>query len=138
MITKILAAYDGSEPAGHAYRLALDLAKRYGADLLVLAVASPPEPPEDIETAAVLENAEAHYKELFDALKAEAAKEGLEPRLEVVAGHPAKQIVYRAERDGVDLIVVGHRGKGFFERLLVGSVSKQVVTHAHCPVLVVR
>jgi nucleotide-binding universal stress UspA family protein len=82
MITKILAAYDGSEPAGHAYRLALDLAKRYGADLLVLAVASPPEPPEDIETAAVLENAEAHYKELFDALKAEAAKEGLEPRLD--------------------------------------------------------
>jgi nucleotide-binding universal stress UspA family protein len=138
MITKILAAYDGSEPAGHAYRFALDLAKRYGADLLVLAVASPPEPPEDIETAAVLENAEAHYKELFDALKAEAAKEGLEPRLEVVAGHPANQIVYRAERDGVDLIVVGHRGKGFFERLLVGSVSKQVVTHAHCPVLVVR
>ncbi len=34
MITKILAAYDGSEPAGHAYRFALDLAKRYGADLL--------------------------------------------------------------------------------------------------------
>jgi nucleotide-binding universal stress UspA family protein len=61
MITKILAAYDGSEPAGHAYRFALHLAKRYGADLLVLAVASPPEPPADIETEAVLENAEAHY-----------------------------------------------------------------------------
>ncbi len=138
MITKILAAYDGSEPAGHAYRFALDLAKRYGAELLVLAVARPPEPPEDVETEAILENAEAHYKELFDSLKAEAAKEGLKPRFEVAAGHPANQIVYRAEQDGVDLIVVGHRGKGFFERLLVGSVSKQVVTHAHCPVLVVR
>jgi nucleotide-binding universal stress UspA family protein len=138
MITKILAAYDGSEPAGHAYRFSLDLARRYGADLLVLAVASPPEPPEDIETEAVLENAEAHYKELFDALKAEAVNQGLTPRFEVVAGHPANQIVYRAEQDGIDLIVVGHRGKGFFERLLVGSVSKQVVTHAYCPVLVVR
>jgi nucleotide-binding universal stress UspA family protein len=65
MITKILAAYDGSEPAGHAYRFALDLAKCYGADLLVLAVARPPEPPEDIETEAVLENAEAHYIRSF-------------------------------------------------------------------------
>lgn len=138
MVTKILAAYDGSEPAGLAYRFALDLAKRYGADLLVLAVARPPEPPEDVETEAVLESAEAHYQELFDALKPEATNQGLTPRFEVVAGHPANQIVYRAEQDRVDLIVVGHRGKGFFERLLQGSVSKQVVTHAHCPVLVVR
>ncbi len=34
MINKILAAYDGSAPADKAYRFALDLAKRYGADLL--------------------------------------------------------------------------------------------------------
>jgi len=139
MITKILAAYDGSEDIeteGRALR-----GRRRSAwpspaqtDRRGLpAVASPPEPPE-----AVLEYAEAHYKELFDALKAEAANQGLNPRFEVVAGHPANQIVYRAEQDGVDLIVVGHRGKGFFERLLVGSVSKQVVTHAYCPVLVVR
>ncbi|CAN5902134.1 hypothetical protein BH20PSE1_BH20PSE1_06530 [soil metagenome] len=83
MITKILAAYDGSEPAGHAYRFALDLAKHYGAELLVLAVARPPEPPEDVETEAILENAEAHYKELFDTLKGEAANQGLKPRFEV-------------------------------------------------------
>lgn len=104
----------------------------------MLAVARPPEPPEDVETEAILENAEAHYKELFDALKTEAASQGLIPRFEIVAGHPANQIVYRAEQNGVDLIVVGHRGRSFFERLLVGSVSKQVLTHAHCPVLVVR
>ncbi|OOO01877.1 MAG: hypothetical protein USCGTAYLOR_01889 [Chromatiales bacterium USCg_Taylor] len=84
MITKILAAYDGSEPAGHAYRFALDLAKHYGAELLVLAVARPPEPPEDVETEAILENAEAHYKELFDTLKGEAANQGLKPRFEEI------------------------------------------------------
>jgi nucleotide-binding universal stress UspA family protein len=124
MITKILAAYDGSEPAGHAYRFALDLAKRYGAELLVLAVASPPEPPEDIETEAVLENAEAHYKELFDALRAEAANQGLNPRFEVVASHPANQIVYRAEQDGIDLIVVGHWGQGLL-RTPLGGIGLQ-------------
>ena len=49
---------------------------------------------------------------------------------------PINQIVYRAEEDGVDLIAVGHRGKGFFEQPLVGS--KRVVTRSYCPVLVVR
>lgn len=138
MIKKILAGYDGSEPADKAYRFALDLAKRYGAALLVLAVARPPEPPEDIETEAILESAQEYYKQLFTALESEAGAQGLHPRFEVAVGHPASQIVYRAEQEDADLIVVGHRGKGFFERLLVGSVSKQVVTHARCPVLVVR
>ncbi|MBA3494378.1 MAG: universal stress protein [Gammaproteobacteria bacterium] len=59
--------------------------------------------------------------------RTEAASQGLIPRFEIVAGHPANQIVYRAEQNGVDLIVVGHRGRSFFERLLVGSVSKQSV-----------
>ena len=38
----------------------------------------------------------------------------------------------------VDLIVIGSRGLGGFKRVLLGSVSIGVVTHAHCPVLVVR
>jgi nucleotide-binding universal stress UspA family protein len=137
MIKKILAAYDGSEPAAKAYTHALDLAK-YAADLLVLAVARPPEPPEDVETEAILENANEHFKELFRGLKAQADAQGVIPRFDVVVGHPANQIVFRAEQDEVDLIVMGHRGKTFFKRLLVGSVSKQVMTHAHCAVMVVR
>ncbi len=39
---------------------------------------------------------------------------------------------------GVDVIVVGSHGRGAIERLLLGSVSEQVVRHAPCPVLVVR
>jgi nucleotide-binding universal stress UspA family protein len=112
--------------------------KKYAADLLVLAVARPPEPPEDVETEAILENANEHFKELFSRLKAQADAQGVTPRFDVVVGHPANQIVFRAEQDEADLIIMGHRGKTFFERLLVGSVSKQVITHAHCAVMVVR
>jgi nucleotide-binding universal stress UspA family protein len=39
---------------------------------------------------------------------------------------------------GADVIVVGSHGRGAIERLLLGSVSEQVVRHAPCPVLVVR
>lgn len=138
MISKILLAYDGSEPASHAYRFALDLAKTYQAQLLVLAVARPPEFAEDVETEAVIENSQKHYEKLLVPLRDEAASQGVTARLEVTVGHPTEQIIYYAERNGVDLIVLGHRGKTLFQRLLVGSVTKQVMHYAECPVLVVR
>jgi len=138
MIKKILAAYDGSESADKAYAYALDITKKYGADLLVLSVARPPDPPEDVETEALLENAERHYEKQFGAMKQRAVAEGVRAEFKVAVGHPAKQIIYHADENGTDLIVMGHRGKGFFERLLLGSISKQVVHYANCAVLVVR
>ena len=137
-IKKILSAHDGSESAGKAYLYALDLAQKYGADLLVFAVASPPEFAEDVETEAVLENAQEHYEKLFTTLREQAAAQGIQPRCEVVVGHPAEQIIYRAEQGGFDLIVMGHRGKTFLQRWLLGSVTKRVTSYAHCAVLIVR
>jgi len=55
-----------------------------------------------------------------------------------VVGNPAEQIIYYADRNGVDLIVVGDRGRSKLARLLLGSVSKNVVEHAGRPVMVVR
>jgi nucleotide-binding universal stress UspA family protein len=138
MIKKILAAYDGSESADKAYAYALDMTKKYGADLLVLSVARPPDPPEDVETEALLENAERHYEKQFGAMKQRAVAEGVRAEFKVAVGHPAKQIIYHADENGTDLIVMGHRGKGFFERLLLGSISKQVVHYANCAVMIVR
>jgi nucleotide-binding universal stress UspA family protein len=138
MIKKILAAYDGSESADKAYAYALDLAKQYGAGLLVLSVARPPEPADDVETEAILESTEEHYQQQFASMKQRAATQGVKAEFKIAVGHPAQQIIYSAEEGGFDLIVLGRRGKGFFERLLLGSVSKQVVHYAHCAVLIVR
>lgn len=137
-IKKILIAHDGSDSAGKAYLYALDLATKYGAELLVLAVASPPEFAEDVETEAVLENAEEHYQKLFNSLQEQAALQKVQPRYEIVVGHPAEQIIYRAEQEGIDLIVIGHRGKTFLQRWLLGSVTKRVISYAHCAVIVIR
>ncbi|MEU6860371.1 universal stress protein [Glycomyces sp. NPDC046736] len=54
----------------------------------------------------------------------------------VVAGHPAKALIGAAE--GAALLVVGSRGHGGFVGTLVGSVSQYCVSHATCPVVVVR
>jgi nucleotide-binding universal stress UspA family protein len=47
-------------------------------------------------------------------------------------------IVAYAERENVDLIVIGSRGRTGFKKMLLGSVASDVVTYAHCPVLVVK
>lgn len=43
-----------------------------------------------------------------------------------------------AETENVDLIIVGSRGRHGFKRLLLGSTASDIITYAHCPVLVVK
>jgi nucleotide-binding universal stress UspA family protein len=57
---------------------------------------------------------------------------------EVIQGSPKAAIVEEAESWGADLIVVGSHGYGFFERMLMGSVSDAILHHAPCSVLVVK
>ena len=134
----ILVAFDGSQPAEHAFDFGLALAVKFDAVLHVIAVARPPEMPEDVETEAIIESARDDYQRQFAALEARAAKSGVKASFAVIVGHPAEQIVHYAETHGVDHIVLGHRGKSFFARWLIGSVSKQVMHYAHCTTTVVR
>lgn len=138
MIKNILLAYDGSAPAEKAHLFALDLARKYDADLYVLAVARPPEFGDDVETEAIIENSKKHYHKILAPLKAQAPSVGIRLHFEVAVGHPAEQIILHAERVKADVIVIGHRGKSLFERLRLGSVSRQVIHYAHCSVTVVR
>jgi len=92
-----------------------------------------------VETEAVIENSKHHYQQILHPLRAVAGeKAGTPIHFEVAVGHPAEQIVRRAEDWQADLIVIGHRGRTLFERWLVGSVAKYVINHAPCAVLVAR
>ena len=134
MLKRILLAYDGSESARRAFNEAVDLAARYDAELTVLGVARPPEFGSEVETEAVIENSRKHYHHVLKLLKDKAPK----AHFEVVVGHPAVRITAYAEANGIDLIVLGHRGETLFERWLIGSVAKKVMSYAPCSVMVVR
>lgn len=154
MFKRILIAYDGSKPAEKAFRTALDLAGKYRAALLVLAVVRAPDYVEDVqmilsavypseytETAemeTMLQRAQDRYLQQFMLLCELAAQSGVVPEFQVSFGHPAEEIVGQAEAKSIELIIVGHRGMGLFEHWLPGSVAKAVIAHVRCAVLVVR
>jgi nucleotide-binding universal stress UspA family protein len=85
--------------------------------------------------AELVEKTKAAAQEETD--KALAALDGPRPEVTVVAvnGVPAEALL-SASADA-DMIVVGSRGAGGFERLTMGSVGDQVARHAHCPVVIV-
>ena len=137
-MNKLLVAYDGSKQAEKAFKLALDIASKYSAKMMVLSVARPPEPPVAVELEAVLESATEFYKGHFKCMKELTESLGIEATFEVRAGHPAEQIVHVANEENADAIVMGHRGESFFQKWLVGSVAKRVLSYAQCTVIVVR
>jgi nucleotide-binding universal stress UspA family protein len=131
---RILLAYDGGEPAQKALEMAADLAEKYGATLTVVSVVPvhPGRAPID-----PWDDREVHEQELHDAAKA-LRERGIEPELVESSGDPAKTIERIASERAVDAVVVGARGLGMLGRILQGSVSEHVATHATTTVIVAR
>ncbi len=138
---KILAALDHSDYATLVLKKALDTAVKEGADVVALTVSTAPftnlylgEIPGEY-----LEKSRAAMKESVQKVKdqAKAVKANVEVVVEE-APSAADAIVKYAEKNNIDLIVIGNKGAGAVERFLIGSVSSQVVTHAPCSVLVVK
>jgi len=138
MIKKILIAYDGSSFARRAFDVALEMARLHKASMIVLSVAQMPEPALIYETTALLEEAQEHFEKDFVEFRARAREADVPLETRVVIGHTSDQIVQQATDERAEMIVMGHRGKSLIERWLLGSVSKRVISYAHCSVLIVR
>ncbi len=139
MIDRLLVAYDGSDESKRAFEMGLEFATKFSAEVVVLSVARPPEPPVAVEMEAVLERAAEYYRVHFHTLKESAMKLGIIPQFEIRTGHPAEQIVLLAKEENVQMIVMGHRGGGsFLQRWRLGSVARRVMNYAHCTVVIVR
>jgi nucleotide-binding universal stress UspA family protein len=129
--------YDGSAQAEKAADVAISVAESLDATVLVFAVARPPEPATSVELEAVLDHAREHYEQGFTEVRNRAHQHDVKLETDIAVGHPAEQIIHRAETDNIDLVILGRRGMSMFERLILGSISARVLRYAHCPVMVV-
>jgi nucleotide-binding universal stress UspA family protein len=130
----ILCGVDGSNTSNETAGLAAAIAVASGAELRLQHVVPVFEGDERDWT---LDDDEPDPTEIESAAQVARAA-GARPIRERAVGRPEYAILEAAGRDRSDLVVVGSRGLSGVARVLLGSVSEYVATHAHCSVLVVR
>jgi nucleotide-binding universal stress UspA family protein len=141
---RICCPIDFSDASHAAMEVAADLARRFGAELVLLhaypipgytfpdgSVVASPKMMQDLA-----EQAQRHLEEW----RVEAERLVGAPRVaaEKGVGEPATEIVSFAKERAVDLLVLGTHGRTGLEHALMGSIAERVVRRAHCPVLTVR
>jgi len=156
LFNKLLVALDGSESSQRAAQAAVELADKLKTDLIVLHAITPPTSyyhstiasptgmslpaPSQHEIDAYYAYARKAAMGIVGEAESKAKKLGIHVNTEVpeALSSVVETIINHASKENVDLIIVGTRGLGGFKKMLLGSVSSGIVSHAHCPVLVVR
>jgi nucleotide-binding universal stress UspA family protein len=145
---RIVIAMDGSQDALAAAHFIAQLPLEPSAVIRLLGVVEPPQFPvvgpyglaSDVWTMkdALVEERRHGMEAVLERAKRIFAARIRNVETSVIVGQVAHEIVSAASEANVDLVVVGARGLGGFERLVLGSVSDNVVRHAPCSVLVVK
>lgn len=145
----IIIAYDGSEAARRALERVAEIAAP-DATVRIVGVASGsprgahiPGPSTRLSddrsgTAPPAVPSVDGIDQLLHSAREALALRGVEAKTIRAIGDPADAIIEAAAEANATLIVMGNRGHGVAKRVLLGSVSSQVVNHAPCDVLVVR
>ncbi|HLG37400.1 MAG TPA: universal stress protein [Nitrososphaera sp.] len=146
----ILVCVDGSESSSKAADLAIEIAKNHKSQLIAINVIVSQvgysyssgmfglSTPSAIN--ALLEKSREEADKWFHLIQARASAEGIHLKTEMIVSPTSvvPAIVDYAEKNKVDLIVTGTKGRSGFAKLLLGSVASGVVTYSPCPVMVVK
>ena len=144
---KILFCTDFSENSEPAHEIAVDYAKAFGAELLIIHVVDSSGFPNDADwmMPSMLEKfdrfllqAKESAEARLESLARECDQSGKEVKTFCRIGLPAKEIVSLAVKESADLIVTGTHGRTGVKHLVMGSIARSVLKTAHRPVLIVE
>ena len=149
VFAKILVPVDGSEPSFHAAHIASNIASKFNAEITLLYVVVSPAQYEYINLTGlvtpkqidkIIQNVKEESKDWFNKIEDMVKKENPNIKLSTIVTGVAiyGEIIQYAEKESIDLIVIGTRGKSGVKKLLLGSTASGVVTYANCPVLVTK
>ena len=149
VFSKVLVAYDGSDPSKRALDHAAKMAAMFEGELIILTVVPKVSVPvysnaelgaQAMDIASLQERMRENYGQSIK--KAEEEIHSLYPHLKVdtiiTEGRPASIIVSEADKQGVSLIVMGSRGLGGITGWILGSTSRQVVDLCTKAILIVK
>ncbi len=141
---KILVPVDGSQYSMEGVKVALDFAKTKGADITIMTV-TPFISGLDLEISAksmesLNESMKKRGEEILSSAQAILSAEGINSKTILSSSvSAADEIITTAEKERVNLIIIGNRGLGGkATRFLMGSVAAKVSTHAPCSVYIVK
>ena len=139
MYKKILHGLDGSAGSLRALEEALDLAKRYGAELHTVSVEEVPHYTETIgEFIEEKEALNGTFKEALKKAREMAATTGVAVHCHVIVGHEVKTFVEFIKQQQFDLLVIGFMGHSALYDRVMGSTCQSLVRLSPCTVLVVK
>ncbi|MBI5965087.1 MAG: universal stress protein [Chloroflexi bacterium] len=140
MFDRILLAVDGSEHALHAARTAADLARTIKPSEFRIVVSYDFIPPYlgEPNLQYAIDGRKIEAEEVLNRAVKEVGNIPCEIHTEIIEGDAAEAIIDVATTRRSDVIVMGSRGLGRLVGLLLGSTSQKVLSHAPCPVLIVR
>ncbi len=140
MFRKILVANDGSEGAKKALLVAMDLAKRYEAELHEISVEEhlPHYAATVGEVVEAKQEAVDYFRRVTKEAEQAALAHGMRLTSHVVPGHEVETIVKFAKEHGFDLLVIGFMGHSKIFGRIWGSTSQNLTKLSPCTVLVVK
>jgi nucleotide-binding universal stress UspA family protein len=136
MFATVAVGTDGSATASEAVEKATEIARRFGAKLVLLSATQGPKTPPDADVELQwATNSAARMSSILERLEHDLGAEGIECETRAEEGDPAEVLVRLAAEAGADLLVIGNKG---MHRRVLGSVPNTVTHNAACSVLVVK